>query len=288
MDHLSFTHVPPEGLASFNTDLGADAWGAIDATPWEGTGQTAAKALGDAPAVIVHKVRLTFGLAKLVRAIEGAGSAKDCDNKWDSCQKQLKALLRAATQSTDALKREAAGRLQKSLLLGAGEAQTKLKYQQEVDFGRKQALIIADGQGKDDITLLGLGAAMLEVSQATDALATAIGHGQSAVTPYARLVAVTAECAASFVAVAEQLAWEIEHGQPGGDRDRAMAMRGPMEKLVARYPAPMATAPAAAAPAAPAAAGASAGTGGAAAPGGGASAPGGAAPTPGGGAPGGV
>jgi hypothetical protein len=190
MGSLSFTYVHQEGLTSFNTDLAADAWAAVDTTPWEGPNKTGAKPLGDAPVVVVHKLRLTWGIAGIVEAIGGASTAKECDKTWDGAQKPLRALIAAASAGSDQAKRDAGSRLQKTLLLGAGEKQTTLKYQQEVDFGRKQALLIASGQGAADVALLGLGGVMDEIEKATEALSIAIGHGESSARPFERLEGV--------------------------------------------------------------------------------------------------
>ena len=238
MDTPVFSHIPANGLTSLSADLETDAWGAIDTAPWEGPDRTAAKPLGDAPVTVAHKLRLKWSIATLLIATAGAGSAKDCDRAWDSVQKQLQSLIAAGASSSDPAKREAAGRLAKALLSGAGTAQTKLSYQQEVDFGRTQLAYTAKGQGAADVTLLGLGATMTEVQQTTDALAATIGHGQSAGRPFERLAEATAACAASFAVVAEALAWEAKHGQAGGDRERAVHLRAPLEKLAARYPVP--------------------------------------------------
>jgi hypothetical protein len=64
--------------------------------------------------------------------------------------------------------------------------------------------------------------------------------------------AATVACRAWFGAVAEQLQWEIDYAEPGADRERAINLRTPLEKLVARYPAPQPTAvPVPAVPAVP-------------------------------------
>lgn len=237
MGSLFFSYVPAEGFTSFKQALASGAWGAVDTVQWEGPDQTAAKPLGEAKMVVGHKLRLKWGIEALVLAMEGAGSAKDRDKAWDGAQKQLRALLAAAALSSDAAKREAAGRLQKSLLLGAGEAQTRLKYQQEVDFGRNQALLTSQGQAAADVALLGLGNVMAEIQSTTNALAAAIGHGNSSGRPFERLEEATAACAASFAAVAEQLEWQSQHAQPGPDREQAMSLRAPLETLVERYSA---------------------------------------------------
>lgn len=237
MEHLVFTHVPAAGFSAFDVELSVGAWGLVDVSGYEGTNQYALKPLGEAPVVVVLKLRLKWGIASLARAIEGAWSAKECDRKWDGCQKLLNAELGVAGMSNDVAKREAAARLQKLLLIGAGEGQTRLRYQQEVDFGRKQQLLISQGQAAADVALLGLGSVMLDIAQATDQLALAIGHGESAHAPYLRKAKATMACASAFGVVADMLGFMAEHGSAGADREQALALRGPLEELVARYPA---------------------------------------------------
>lgn len=237
MSKLSFAHVPPEGFVAFSAQLKTDPWASIDTKDWEGPGQTAAKSLGDAPTWISLKLRIAWTIGTLIQAMEGSGIAKDCDIAWDNGQKQLKSLLAAAAAGSDTAKREAASRLQKSLLTGAGEGQTKLKYQQEVDFGHKQALITSQGQGAADVALLGLGNMMAEIAQATSALAAAIGHGQSSARPFERQKAATLACASVFGDAVELLIWLGERGMPDADRERAEGLRLSLSELSARYPA---------------------------------------------------
>lgn len=238
MGQLWFTYVPVEGFVSFSQVLDEEAWGAIDPSPWEGPKQTALKPLGDAPAVVVWKLQIAWVIGALLAARDGAGSAKDRDKAWDNGQRSLSALLTAAAASSDAKKREAAGRLQKSLLKGRGEAQTKLKYQQEVDFGRQQNKLVSEGQAAADIVLLNLQPAMEEIAATTEALAVAIGHGDGSERPGERLKAAMTACASTFSAVAQQLAWLIDNGEAGADQQRAAELRTPLEKLADRYPGP--------------------------------------------------
>jgi len=238
MMQLVFTHVPAAGFSAFRADLSNAGWLLVKTSDYEGPDRTAAKSFADAPLLVVIKLRTTWGITNLEQAIEGAGSAKNKDGRWDGCQKHLQAVLGAAASSNDPAKRDAAGRLQKMLLLGGGIAQTKLRYQQEVDFGRKQVTYVSHGQGLADIGLLGLSPVMSDIHVATTELAEVIGHGEGAQSPYNRKLAATAECAATFSWAAQLLGWLVEHGSPGAAREQAMALRAPFEELAARYPAP--------------------------------------------------
>lgn len=238
MSQPSFAHVSPEGFASFNTQLNEGDWALIDTSAWETANQSPAKALGDAPLLVFLKVRMKWSVSALIAALQGAASAKDLDINWDNAQKQLNALLAAAAVSTDPSKREAAARLQKMLLSGAGEGQTKLKYQQEVDFGHKQALLVSQNPGAADIALLGLGNAMNDIAQATSALAAAIGHGEGPERPSERQKLAASACSATFGFTAQTLAWLAANGLAGEEQNRAQRLRSSLVELAARYPAP--------------------------------------------------
>lgn len=236
MSQLSFTHVPSTGFSSFYAKFTSGVWALIDISAYEGAG---AIPLWNAPTLVVVKVRLKKAVVELLHSIEGAGGAKGCDRIWDGCQKQLNGLICVAAASNDPAKRDAAGRLQKMLLLGAGEGQTRLRYQEEVDFGRKQVALVSQGQGAADVALLGLGSVITEIDSATNALAAAIGHGNSVVAPHRRKAMATVACVATFGWAVESLGWMFEHGRPGPDQELAMELLATLNELVARYPAIM-------------------------------------------------
>jgi hypothetical protein len=187
--------------------------------------------------MVFFKLRLSWAIGALEDARVGASSAKEFDRDWDGSQKRFRALLDVAAADRDVGKREAAARLQKTMLMGAGEAQTQLGYQQEVDFGRQQVKLASTGQAAADIALLGLGDAIDDIRQTTDALATAVGHGKTNHPPSMLVRRALITCASTFNMVATQLAWLAEHGQPGAERTRAASLRAPLEALAARYPA---------------------------------------------------
>lgn len=235
MSDISFAHVPAEGFLSFSALLNTEPWASIDTTPWEAPGQSASQSLGNAPMWVTLKLRLSWTIAALAQAIAGSATAKDCDVLWDNGQKRLDALLSAAAIDADAQKREAAQRLQKLLLTGAGQGQTKLKYQQEVDFGHHQAGVVAQGQGAADVALLGLGNVMNEIAQATHALAAAIGHGKGSGRPFERQKAALSDCASVFGDAVDWLVFLSERGFAADDRERAMALRQSLEEVAKRY-----------------------------------------------------
>ena len=241
MSETSYAYVPEEGFEGFAQELSQGAWALIDTKDFGGAGQAAAKSLCDAPLQITWKLRVAWVLAELAAARGGADQAKDVDNAWDGTQKRFAGLLAAATHDKDTEKRAAAARLQKAFLLGAGSGQTKLRYQQEVDFGRTQAQLAKEAQHAADIALLGLLGVITEIEEATDALAEAIGHGQGeGRRPSERRRSALGACSTTFAAVADSIAWVTRHGTTA-DRPRAQALLDALHALAKRYPAPAGT-----------------------------------------------
>lgn len=238
MADVSFAHVPAEGFTAFSTHLDGPVWGSIDVTTYLGADGRLAKPLGDAPAFVMFKVQLLTALTAAVLVLQSTGSAKACDKLWDSVQKRLSGLIMVGRTSTEAEEKAAAERLHGLLLLGkSGEGQTRLSYQQEVDFGRKQMRLAAETSCAADIALLGLGPVISSVAVATENLAAAIGQGRVDLAPAKQRKAAVAECIQVFGTVYRALDWLAEHGYGGTERDTAIALRATLDDLVAKYPA---------------------------------------------------
>lgn len=233
---LVFTHVPAAGFAAFDVELATGDWACVESTRFDGGPRKIAKPLEDGPTLIIVKLRLKWAIAALLQAIDVAGDAKECDRQWDVLQKQLASILGARVVSNDSHKRAAAQRLQSALLLrSSGIGQTKLPYQEEVDFGRQQVQHVCQGQGAADVALLGLVPLLVEISSATEALAISIGYGVSTKTPQERKASARAACAATFSSAAYWLGWIAEYGSEPADRERAAALLVPLEELAARH-----------------------------------------------------
>ncbi|TKD03203.1 hypothetical protein [Polyangium fumosum] len=237
MSEPSYAHVPEEGFHGFAQELAQGEWALVDSKDFEGGGQGPAKPLCEAPLQVAWKLRIGWTLAELGAARGGADAAKDVDGAWDGTQKKFGGLL-LASHDKDPEKRAASARLQKAFLLGAGSGQTKLRYQQEVDFGRTQVQLAKEAQHAADIHLLGLDGVIAEIEETTDALADAIGHGQgTGRRPSERRRAALGACSTTFAAVADSIAWAIRCGTPG-DQPRAQALLESLHALAKRYPAP--------------------------------------------------
>lgn len=237
MAELRFHNVPPEGFVAFASELATDEWGNIDITPHIGPNCTTTQPFFTIPLLVAYKILLTWVIDTLVGTRENARSAKDVDQDWDDSQRRLRALLDMWSAHKDALKREAAARLRKALLRGAGTAQTQLSYQKEVEFGRQQLETVAKGQAADDVALLDLGSAIDDIRQATDALASAIGYGQATGRPFEQREAALATCIETFESITQNLGYIAANKALGAESLRAAKLRAPFEALAARHPA---------------------------------------------------
>lgn len=235
MSQPSFAYVPHSGFAAFGATLSTSPWSLVDTSAYNDP----AKPLWDAPLLVAVKIRVSRAVHGVLVASMGAGSARTCDQTWDGCQKRLNHGIGIHLASADTTKRDAAMRLKSMLLLGAGEGQTRLRYQEEVDFGRKQIALVASGQGAADVALLGLASTMNEIQVATEALAQAIGHGETVAAPHARRIKATASCVLTFGWAAEYLDWMVSQAGPGDERALAMSLLDSLQELAARYPARM-------------------------------------------------
>ncbi|MEI7894679.1 MAG: HD domain-containing phosphohydrolase [Myxococcales bacterium] len=118
----------------------------------------------------------------------------------------------------DANKRAAALRLQKLLLRGGGTGQTRLKYQQEVDFGREQIKAAAKDEAAKDITLLAIDTLMASIHTATENLAGSIGHGETDQRPSEQVRGAKAECAAACIWAVHTLTRLGNRGTVAGEK----------------------------------------------------------------------
>jgi hypothetical protein len=133
--------------------------------------------------------------------------------------------------------RDAADRLLAGLLSGTGTAQTQLDCNAEVDFGRNQIKLTTEGGHlAADAKKLKLADVLADVAKTTEALAKALGRssGEKRKPPSRQLRDAVAECAASFTAVHDDLAWFISRTPKGPDRDHLEMLLAPLEALLAR------------------------------------------------------
>ncbi len=238
MADVSFAHVSTEGFTAFSAQLDDGVWGSIDVSTYVGADGRLVKSMGEAPAFVFFKVKLLLGINDVVCVVQSTGSAKACDDSWDNVQKRFSGLIAVARASTSPQEKAAAGRLHGLLLLGkSGEGQTRLKYQQEVDFGRNQMRMAAEPQCAADLALLGLGSIMAQIASATEDLAIAIGQGRADLVPSRQKRAALAECMQVFGTVYQSLDWIAKQADVGPDGDTAIALRSSLHELALKYPA---------------------------------------------------
>jgi hypothetical protein len=237
MAQFNFNNVPSEGFIAFADELATDKWATIDITPYVGPKQTTTQPIFGIPSLITCKILLIWVLDTLMGVHGVTDNAKKADKLWDNAQRRLRSLIEMWAAHHDALKCEAAARLRKALLLGAGTAQTMLGYHQEVDFARQQLKTVSTTQTAADIALLGLGVAIDDIREATDALADAISYGQTSSRPFEQRQMAMTNCIATFESVTQTLTQIADNKGLEAQSILAAKLRVPFEALIKRYPA---------------------------------------------------
>lgn len=243
MARYGYSYVTDRGFASFARELSEGAWADVSIEPLDDGSDAAiaASSLLDAPLVTVWKLRATWAIRTLLRAI-GTTTADELlrlDAEWDSAQRALNLALLTETEHPDAARRAGADRMRSALLLGAGTGQTNLSYDKEVDFGLAQLDLAADTPLAADVAAAGLLPHLDRIRAATDALAAGLGRspGESRTLPRTqRIREALAGCSQAFNAIHGALEWCVEHTAAGPDREQLEALRAPFLALLERYP----------------------------------------------------
>jgi hypothetical protein len=234
-----YASVADRSFVAVGSDLDEGEWGAIGTKKYDKASPEDATALLGAPQDVVWKLRLRWGIAGIVEAL-GIKPAKDLDGPWDACQRRLFHQIGIGVDHDAPAVRAAADRLRIGLLLGDGTGQTQLGLDEEVDFGRNQLTLTAPGGPlAADAKLLELGDTLKKVGETTEALAKALGRsagGKRAGRPSTKIREAVAACAASFNAVHESIDWFLDRLPAGGERERLLALKAPLEALLARVP----------------------------------------------------
>jgi len=237
-----YSFVSEKAYVGFSHDLKQGRWGDVPIKKLD-TEDRKPKGLLEAPRPVAWKLRATWSIADVLAAlaIPDAEAIAKLDTEWDSSERALNHGIAAAEDDQDAAKQAAASRLRATLLLGQGTEQTKLGWDAEVDFGRQQALLTADGPLAADVKLLGLGPAMKRIQDATEALARGVGRGPGETRAPARSRRIrdaTTACSTTFNVIHEELAWHIEHTPEGDDRTLLLELQKPFLALLERNPPP--------------------------------------------------
>jgi hypothetical protein len=246
MTRYGYGYVPEKGFISFLSDLSEGVWNDISIKPYDHPEQKLAPTLlqGSSPP-LRWKLRATWAITTLRDAV-GAGPAvlDQLDVDWDSTQRKLHFILGGAGEDKNPSRRDAAERLRGALLLGNGTAQTLLSWDEEVDFGRQQLALTAEGPLADDSRRLGLHAVLKEVEETTEALARGLGRSpeqKRGVARSIRLRSALAGCAAAFNGIHHEIAWFLDHTEDGDTRVRIEQMLAPFQALLDRYPSTSST-----------------------------------------------
>lgn len=246
MASFGYGNIPARGFVSFERELDEAPWKEIATKKYEEAAKDDASTLLDAPQLVIFKLRLRFGIAQVIAAL-GATPLTKLDQSWDATQRRLFHRIAVHVDDDDPAMRACADRLFAQLLSGTGTAQTKLDYDDEVDFGRNQIALTREGGAlAADVKKLKLGDVLAEVATTTEALAKGLGRagGGARKAPSRKLRDAVAECAAAFNAVHEGLSWFTARTPPGPDRDQLVALQAPLDRLLERH-ASVAVAPAA-------------------------------------------
>lgn len=240
MTRYGYGYVPEKGFLSFLSDLSEGVWKDISIKLYDHPHQKLAPALIDDASPVRWKLRATWAIVTLRDAL-GAGPAvlAQLDGDWDSTQRKLHFILGGAGEDKDPSRRDAAERLRGALLLGNGTAQTLLSWDEEVDFGRQQLALTAEGPLADDARKLGLHAVLQEVEETTAALAHGLGRGSEQRRGVARSVRLRwalAGCAAAFNGIHHEIAWFLDHTEDADAHSRLEQMLAPFQALLDRYP----------------------------------------------------
>ena len=243
MAGYGYSYVTDKGFASFARNLSEGAWKEVSIKKYDADGDTpvAKSSLLDAPLPVVWKLRATWSIRMLARAM-GVTTADDLvalDAEWDSSQRALNLALLTAAEDREADQRAAAERLRTALLMGGGTAQTLLTYEKEVDFGHAQLELAGKAPLSGDVKATGIKAHLERIHEATDALARGLGRGpgqKRASTRARRIRDALAACSTTFNTIHDELGWVLAHSEPGDDRDRLAALQSPLLALLDRYP----------------------------------------------------
>lgn len=234
MSQQSFVHVPQAEFSGFLVVLSTGPWARIDTSAVD-DGLTP---VSRAPLLVVVKLRLKQAVYDLLQALSVAGNPRAYDRTWEACQRQLRAELAAAAASDNRAKRAAAKRLQDLLLLGVGDNEARLRYQEEVDFGRIQLSLAAHGQTEEDVALLGLDPLLTEIAAVTDGLATALGDLAPLSLVHTQKAKAVAKCVNVFGWATDALGWLLEGAATAIERELLRTLHGSLVDLATRHAPP--------------------------------------------------
>jgi hypothetical protein len=247
MTTQGFGNVPDRGFLAFASDLVQGAWESVSTRAYEDAHERPAGLL-DAPLSVTWKLRIGWSIRAL-RDVLGSGGDEVAalEGAWDRTQRKLHALITAHENDANQAVCDAAVRVRQRLLHGQGTGQTRLPFQSEVDFGRKQVQFASETPVRESVALLGLGPVIDEIARTTEALAAGLGRLPDGVAHAAqsqRIRNAMKLCRDCFASVLNEIDELAGHVPSGPEHDRLLALRAPLAALRDRYAAPAAHRPA--------------------------------------------
>lgn len=240
MANYGYTNLNEKHFLSFShNDLPQGAWGSIDAKEKSDPANLDEKGLTEVSLFVVWKIWIIWAISQLTEALGLLSTAmlEKLDNAWDSGQRQLYHQIAYFEAEADEALRRAAKILRDAMLLGDGLAQTKLAYDDEVDWGYMQLSLAKEKVFADAIALLGLGHIFDKIKAATDALAKGLGRapGEKRLESRSRRIEnAVRECRSTFGLIHRTIDKHLKTTPPGPTRDFLEQLREPLLEMLAR------------------------------------------------------
>ncbi len=232
MSNFGYSYVTKDALVGFKETLQQPPWSLLD--PLE-------RSSPEDRALWLQATWFQVQRALLWEAVEAVIGALDMfeqelfdkDADWDAVQRQFSFGLMEKEADRDPKVSQAAARLRVSMLEGGTTAQTRLTYQAEVDFGRKQVETGAQPLVLADLETVGMVDRPERIKRTTDALAETL----------ARNLAHTRRLSLSQARHISTSTFNNVHGQliimsdllaPGPQRDQLNALLATLNSLLLR------------------------------------------------------
>jgi hypothetical protein len=181
-----FNRVSKDKLVTLSKSLGEGLWAEIDIKPYEDLSDHL-----EVPLLALLKLRLLHRATALTYIVSGTSDAlQKQDERWDAAQKRYVLKIMTAEADDDPSLQAAATRLRRATTLGDGLGQTKLDYEAEIAFGKKQLTLTSNKERTmdsipslaEDLALINAESNMKEIKERTadfdKAIKQTIGDGE--------------------------------------------------------------------------------------------------------------
>jgi hypothetical protein len=210
MSLRGYSHVTPDGYASFRDDLDQAPWSSIPALD-PSAHASQGSALLAAPWLVGQKAALVWVLGALTEALSGESRPLEAaDAQWDAAQRRLHFALAERESSDDPAQVSAAERLRLALFEGRGLSYTRLPHAQEVDAGLRQGQVSQQPEVQRDAQALGLQGHLDAVAATTSNLQGVLKKAEGTTTRRRSVHESMQACHSCFNNVHDQLAFARE------------------------------------------------------------------------------